>query len=95
LGGDAKSAAHGPHLDVRDRPRSTLSRRCTVSSADVRPLSKQTSNDPLYRRVQAEVRLLDYSQTTLPKKIRTMSAGPQSPVLTFTKVPATSAQPAI
>ena len=40
-------------------------------------------------------RLLDYSQTTLPKKIRTMSAGPQSPVLTFTKVPATSAQPAI
>ena len=76
-------------------PKSTMSRHGTVSSAYVRPLSKQTSNDPLYRRVQAEVRLLDYSQTTLPKKIRTMSAGPQSPVLTFTKVPATSAQPAI
>ena len=74
---------------------STLTRHCTVSSADVRPLSKQMSNDPLYRRVQAEVRILDYSQTTLPKKIRTMSAGPQSLVLTFTKVPTTSAQPAI
>jgi hypothetical protein len=57
--------------------------------------AEQTSNDPLYRHGQAEVRLSDYSQTTLPKKIRAMSAGPQSPVLTFTKVPATSAQPAI
>jgi len=52
-------------------------------------------HDPLYRCVQAERRLLYYSQTTLPKNIRTMSAGPQSPVLTFTKVPPTSAQPAI
>jgi len=82
-------------LIVVDGRLSTLSRHGTVSLADARPLSKQTSNDPLYRRMQAKVRLLDYSQTTLPKKIRTMSAGPQSPVLTFTKVPATSAQPAI
>jgi len=73
----------------------TPSRHCTASLADVRPLSKRTSDDPSNRRAQVEARLLHYSQTTLPKKTRTISAGPQSPVVTFTNVPTTSAQPTI
>jgi len=54
-----------------------------------------TGSIPLRQRVrvQAEVRPSDYSQTTLPKNMRTINEGMQNPVLTFTKAAATSDQP--
>ena len=81
----ARSSTPGP--DPEPSPHILISRRSPLIEADV-----QRSVLP---ECASQAGLLAHSQTTLPNKSRAMSAGPQSPVLTFKKVPATSAQPAI